>query len=102
MRTVINYEQGKKIPLSKIKLLEILLSNTPNFANEIINNRLLRKAEIVVDTSQNLHREILELKDYIKTLKDLIEEKNKLSEIYMGENKILKETILSLKNGPLK
>ena len=92
-RTVINYEQGKKIPLSKIKLLEILLSNTPNSINEIKNNRILKKAETIVDTNESLHREILDLKDHIKTFKDLIEVKSKLAEMYMNENKLLKEKI---------
>ena len=92
-RTVINYEQGKKIPASRIKLLEMLLSNNEEYIHEIKNNRIPRKKEVVVETNESLHREILELKDHIKTLKDLIEEKNKSSEMYRNENILLKEKI---------
>ena len=42
--------------------------------------------------------EILDLKDHIKTLKDLIEEKSKLSEMYKNENAVLKENIDRLRD----
>lgn len=92
-RTVINYEQGKKIPASRIKLLEILLSNNEKQIHEIKSNRSSQKIETCVDTNESLHREILDLKDHIKTFKDLIEVKSKLAEMYMNENKLLKERI---------
>lgn len=93
-RTVINYEQGKKIPASRIKLLEMLLSNNEEYIHDIKNNRISRKTETVVETNESLHREILDLKDHIKTFKDLIEVKSKLAEMYMNENKLLKEKIM--------
>jgi len=99
-RTVINYEQGKKIPSSKIKLLKILLSNLRSNSGdnilEIKNNRVPQKSETVAETNESLHREILDLKDHIKTLKDFLDEKNKLAEMYMNENKLLKEKIIKL------
>jgi DNA-binding XRE family transcriptional regulator len=95
-RTVINYEQGKKIPSSKIKLLEILLSNIPEFSNEAKSVRIQKLNDVSAETTENLKREILDLKDHIKTLKDFLEEKNKLAEMYMNENKRLKEKLFKL------
>lgn len=92
-RTVINYEQGKKIPASRIKLLQILLSNNKDHIYEIKNNRIIQKTETNAETNESLHREILDLKDHIKTFKDLIEVKSKLAAMYMNENNLLKEKI---------
>jgi len=101
-RTVINYEQGKKIPGSRVKLLKMLLSNLPSNSVdsilEIKKNRLPQKIETAVETNESLHREILDLKDHIKTLKDFLDEKNKLAEMYMNENKLLKEKITQLQS----
>jgi DNA-binding XRE family transcriptional regulator len=97
-RTIINYEQGKKIPASRIKLLKVLLSNVNH--KEVVTEpkdvRLPRTSDVSIETSESLHREISDLKDHIKTLKDFIEEKNKLAEMYMNENKFLKEKLLKL------
>lgn len=89
-RTVINYEQGKKIPASRIKLLKGLLSDDGENLYDLKNYKLPKKVEIGIETNESLHREILDLKDHIKTLKDFLEEKNKLAEMYMNENKLLK------------
>ncbi|RBN50146.1 helix-turn-helix domain-containing protein [Flavobacterium psychrolimnae] len=97
-RTVINYEQGNKIPASKIKLLGTLLSNNKVYTNEVNKNRISGKIETVAETTESLNREILDLKDHIKTLKDLIEEKNKTAEMYINENKLLKESISKLQS----
>nr|WP_315178561.1 helix-turn-helix domain-containing protein [uncultured Flavobacterium sp.] len=95
-RTIINYEQGKKIPASRIKLLKVLLANINH--KEVVTEpkdvRLPRTNDVSIETSENLHREISDLKDHIKTLKDFLEEKNKLAEMYMNENKFLKEKLL--------
>lgn len=102
-RTIINYEQGKKIPASRIKLLKVLLSNVNH--KEVVTEpkdvRLPRTSDVSIETSESLHREISDLKDHIKTLKDFLEEKNKLAEMYMNENKFLKEKIriLELNSG---
>lgn len=97
-RTVVNYEQGKKIPASKVKLLEILLSNDSVNHSEEKKIILPKKSDVPVETVESMHREILDLKDHIKTLKDLIEEKNKLAEMYRNENTVLKERILQLQS----
>lgn len=95
-RTVINYEQGKKIPSSKIKLLGILLSNVKGFPIEVKNATNQRVSDASLESIESLKGEILDLKDHIKTLKDFLEEKNKLAEMYMNENKMLKEKLLKL------
>ena len=95
-RTVINYEQGKKIPSSKIKLLGILLSNVKAFPSEVKNTTTQRVSDASLESIESLKGEILDLKDHIKTLKDFLEEKNKLAEMYMNENKMLKEKLVKL------
>ena len=95
-RTVINYEQGKKIPSSKIKLLGILLSNVKGFPSEVKNTTNQRVSDASLESIESLKGEILDLKDHIKTLKDFLEEKNKLAEMYMNENKLLKERLVKL------
>lgn len=95
-RTVINYEQGKKIPSSKIKLLGILLSNVKGFPSEVKNTTNQRVSDASLESIESLKGEILDLKDHIKTLKDFLEEKNKLAEMYMNENKMLKEKLFKL------
>ena len=95
-RTIINYEQGKPIPASRVKLLELMLSNgigdRPNEKISLTH----KKREPLVDVDEDLRREILDLKDHIKTLKEFIDEKNKLSEMYINENTLLKEKIAIL------
>ncbi len=97
-RTIINYEQGKKIPASRIKLLKVLLSNVNH--KEVVTEpkdvRLPRTSDVSIETSESLRRVISDLEDHIKTLKDFLEEKNKLAEMYMNENKFLKEKLLKL------
>lgn len=95
-RTVINYEQGKKIPSSKIKLLGILLSNVKGFPGEGKNITSQKVSGASLENIESLKGEILDLKDHIKTLKDFLEEKNKLAEMYMNENKMLKEKLFKL------
>ena len=95
-RTIINYEQGKPIPASRVKLLELMLSNgigdRPNEKISLTH----KKREPLVDVDEDLRREIVDLKDHIKTLKEFIDEKNKLSEMYINENTLLKEKIAIL------
>lgn len=95
-RTVINYEQGKKIPESKIKLLDLLLKNENSSSNAqpIYDS----KGHNNSSSDENLNREILDLKDHIKTLKNFIEEKTTVAEFYKAENKRLKEEIEAFKN----
>lgn len=97
-RTIINYEQGKVIPKTKASLLELMLANglvNPNSANN------LKKEAVTVVNNKDLIDDIESLKDHIKTLKDLIVEKTKLSEMYINENTLLKEKIriLELNSG---
>lgn len=92
-RTVINYEQGKKIPASKIKLLELLLSTNEDYHNKEKKERLPRKSDLSIEASESLQREIVDLKDHIKTLKDFLDEKNKLADMYRSENAMLKEKL---------
>ena len=82
-RTVINYEKGYVIPPAKILFIE------KNYCNK--NEK--KTISFQVDSDKTLDNEIFILKDLIKTLKESIEDKNKLLEIYINENKFLKEKI---------
>ena len=89
-RTVINYEQGSKIPDSKTKLLELLLADRKKPKNNIIEERIEIDNTFSID---NLNREVLDLKDHIRTLKEFLEEKSKLSEMYKNENLSLRDKL---------
>jgi transcriptional regulator with XRE-family HTH domain len=88
-RTVINYEQGKKVPASKVKLLQLMIDNGLTEVPLEKKEKTLKKIELHND-ADILRCEILDLKDHIKTLKDFLEEKNKLAEMYISENNSLK------------
>lgn len=93
-RTVINYEQGKMIPQSKKKLLELLLQGKRTESVSLHSSNTENNCK---EQTENLNREILELKDHIKTLKNFLEEKTIVSEFLKAENTRLKEEIETLK-----
>ncbi len=97
-RTIVNYEQGKVIPKTKASLLDFMLANGMVNPNSVTN---VKKEAVTVVNNKDLIDEIESLKDHIKTLKDLIVEKTKLSEMYINENTLLKEKIriLELNSG---
>lgn len=97
-RTIVNYEQGKVIPKTKASLLDFMLANGMVNTNSVTN---VKKEAVTVVNNKDLIDEIESLKDHIKTLKDLIVEKTKLSEMYINENTLLKEKIriLELNSG---
>lgn len=97
-RTVINYEQGKKIPASRMELLEHLVSSHFEKKSNEVSNNSSKKIEVIVEKNESTSSEILELKDHIKTLRELISEKNKLAEIKEEEIKRLKDRISFLDN----
>ncbi len=91
-RTVINWELGRTIPDSKVKQLNLLLEGIRSVSMPIPTSE---KIENKTDSQSLdiLNRQILELKDHIKTLKDFLEEKNKTTELLKNENTILKEKL---------
>ena len=94
-RTIINYEKGKVIPKTKVSLLESVL------ANGLVNSTLVDHTIKEVPANVNINSlldDIAVLKDHIKTLKDLIIEKTKLSEMYINENAVLRDRIKILTN----
>lgn len=93
-RTIVNWESGGKIPNSRIKMLELLKEGAKTFS---IEEKSPAKSEN--KSSNDLTREILELKDHIDTLKKFLDEKSTISEFYKVENLKLKEEIEALKNG---
>lgn len=97
-RTIIHYEQGRTIPTSKIKLLELLASNgLINLSKE--KRDLLpvkEKATILSESPESVIERIKSLNDYIDTLKDFLNEKTKVADLYENENKMLREKIASL------
>jgi len=96
-RTVINYEQGKVIPKTKASLLELMLANGLVNPNSVYHSK---KEVVPVVNNKDLIDDIESLKDHIKTLKDFIVEKTKLSEMYINENALLKEKIRILELNP--
>jgi DNA-binding XRE family transcriptional regulator len=98
-RTIINYEQGKKIPATKVKLLQLMLENGAMKSIPDKNQRMALKAILPIESEVDILKgDIVDLKDHIKTLKEFIEEKNKLADIYRSENLLLKEKIIMLEN----
>jgi DNA-binding XRE family transcriptional regulator len=97
-RTIINYEQGKSIPTTKIKIIEMIISTGAVSAPVIKNEKLITKQEIAIRDIEDLRLEILDHKDHINTLKQLIVEKDKLAEMYKNENLLLREQIETLKS----
>jgi transcriptional regulator with XRE-family HTH domain len=97
-RTIIHYEQGRTIPTSKIKLLELLASNgLINLSKE--KRDLLpvkEKATILSESPESVIERIKSLNDYIDTLKDFLNEKTKVADLYENENKMLRDKIASL------
>ena len=73
-RTIINYEQGAKIPESKVKLINMVLDGVDisSFGDK---SRSKNDDKNYIPEEDKL-REISELKDHIATLKQLIMEKN--------------------------
>ncbi|MGZ9676269.1 helix-turn-helix domain-containing protein [Flavobacterium sp. GNP001] len=94
-RTVINYEQGKVIPKTKVTLLELMLANGLMKSASAINEK---REVIVAPINDSLDDDREVLKDYIKTLKDFLVEKTKIAEMYLNENNILKEKIKILES----
>jgi len=91
-RTVVNWENGRLIPESKVLLIEMLLEKKRNNKkNPILEENPEKKLELI--------REISELKDHIKTLKSLVEEKTIVLELYRNENSKLKDELDALKGG---
>jgi DNA-binding transcriptional regulator YiaG len=91
-RTVVNWEQGKKIPESKVKLFKLELEKRRNLST---TNTIIEKIENKTDSQSldNLNREILVLNDHIKTLKDFLDDKTTMCDIYKNENILLKERL---------
>jgi transcriptional regulator with XRE-family HTH domain len=98
-RTVINYEQGKVIPISKVKLLDLLMSNGAISTSGKTKSQNTQSKSVSNNIDLDiLEREIIDLKDHIKTLKELVDEKNKLADMYQRENSFLIEKINSLED----
>jgi DNA-binding XRE family transcriptional regulator len=95
-KTIINWEQGGGITATTIARIERMLAE--GIGDKPINKISLipRKSEVNVETYENLRQEILDLKDHIKTLKELIDEKNKIAEMHKIENSSLKQRIEDL------
>lgn len=94
-RTIINYEQGKVIPKTKVSLLELMLANGLTNTTPLVH----AKKEVVSNVNKNsLVDDIEVLKDHIKTLKEFLIEKTKVAEMYLNENNILKEKIRFLES----
>jgi DNA-binding XRE family transcriptional regulator len=97
-RTIINYEQGRKIPNTKIILLNTFLNqgfpDLKGDKEESIN----WKTNILDLELRNLNREVIDLKDHIKTLKESLESKSKLANIYESEITLLKKRLVYFEN----
>lgn len=93
-RTIVNYEQGRLVPESKKKLIELLLKAK---RSETISESSIKIENNYKEQLDNSNRENLELKDHIKTLKNFIKEKTIGADFLKAENIRLKEEIERLK-----
>jgi DNA-binding XRE family transcriptional regulator len=101
-RTIMNYEQGKKIPTTKMKLLKLMLENGAMDSIPDKKQRLALKSIAPLEGEVDILKgEILDLKDHIKTLKDFLDEKNKLADMYRSESAYLKDKISRLERQDL-
>lgn len=89
-RTVVNWESGSKIPDSKLKLFQDIIYEEGKQKRTAPLNIHSEEKNI---SSTDLTREILELKDHIKTLKEFLDEKTTIADIYKEEILKLKEEI---------
>ncbi|WP_016991446.1 helix-turn-helix domain-containing protein [Flavobacterium sp. ACAM 123] len=72
-RTIINYEQGGKIPESKVKLINMVVDGYFPASMKPSKEIVAEKKEVLQEDKM---REISDLKDHISTLKQFLEEKN--------------------------
>ena len=72
-----------------------MLANGLTKFSQVVHSK--KEAGPLINT-KNLLDDIESLKDHIKTLKDLVIEKSKLSEMYINENAMLRERIKTLTN----
>jgi transcriptional regulator with XRE-family HTH domain len=72
-RTIINYEQGGKIPESKVKLINMVVDGYFPASMKPSKEIVAEKREVLQEDKM---REISDLKDHISTLKQFLEEKN--------------------------
>lgn len=72
-RTIINYEQGGKIPESKVKLINMVVDGYSPAGMRTSKEIIDEKREVLQEDKM---REISDLKDHISTLKQFLEEKN--------------------------
>lgn len=121
-RTVAAYEAGSDIPESRLKLINMLVDNmkiqdikdksTIQLKEKSETNTIEEPNSEYISQEGNddlvakLHVEIEFLKDHIKTLKEFVIEKTKLSELYEKSNNdlratisILEEQLKAFKNG---
>ncbi|WP_144892165.1 helix-turn-helix domain-containing protein [Flavobacterium tiangeerense] len=77
-RTIINYEQGKVIPKTKVSLLELMLANGSANTTPLGH---AKKEVVPVVNNNNLVDDIEVLKDHIQTLKEFLIEKTKVAEM---------------------
>lgn len=89
-KTIMNWEKGRIIPKSKIKLIEFFLKDK---RQNVVSISTIEKNEERSESIECLTREILGLKDHIKTLKQLIEDNNIITEMYKSVNTLLKEKL---------
>ena len=72
-----------------------MLANGLTKSSQVVHSK--KEAGPLINT-KNLLDDIESLKDHIKTLKDLVIEKSKLSEMYINENAMLRERNKTLTN----
>lgn len=99
-RTIINYEQGRKISENQQKLITLIIEQYKDPKN-VFKEPGIEYEKIPPAKENNtiaLQREILELKDHITTLKQFLDEKTIVCDLYKEEINRLKSSIENDKN----
>lgn len=94
-RTIANYEQGKTIPENQQKLIRLIYEQKKDGKNSLKEpeSTYEKISEEKENDSIVLQREILDLKDHIKTLKEFLKEKTVVCDMYKDEIERLKAII---------
>lgn len=94
-RTIINYEQGSKIPDSKVKLINMVLDDISVVKkNNLPTHNDKDKSDEFIENKEG---EISELKDHISTLKQLIKEKDIINDYLRKEIDKLGEVLKDIR-----
>ena len=96
-RTIINYEKGRKIPESKVKLINMTIAEIGPDDIAVLKSK--NNPEVKNIQNENKLRGISELNDHIAAFKELINEKNIIFDYMQKEIERLRKENEELRSG---